>query len=74
MVLSEFMVMVSNDVPSTLGYSGSLKDGGPPGPALPPLLLRDCASTCPGEKEGSLTNTRGRGRVPRGVAVVKDKK
>ena len=34
-VLSEFMVMVSNDVPSTLGNLGSLRDGRP---ALPCLL------------------------------------
>ena len=39
------MVMVSNDVPSTLGNLGSLRDG------RPPSLLRDCASTCPGEKQ-----------------------
>ena len=71
MVLSEFMVMVSNDVPSTLGYSGSLKDGGPPGPASPPSA-RLRVHLPRGERRQSHEYTRP-GAAGSG-SVVKDKK
>ena len=45
--------MVSNDVPSTLGYSGSLKDGGPPAPAWPclPSFCETARPLAPGRKK-----------------------
>ena len=51
MVLSEFMVMVSNDVPSTLGYSGSLKDGGPPARPCLPSFCETARPLAPGRKK-----------------------